>query len=301
MKLLPTLYRETTARMASLRIGKFQVLGTLGSGAHSTIHHIRRSADARSYALKVVPIDGSEDHKFLEQARHEYRVAQQLDHPHLIKIFALEVERNWLFRVRKAHLLIEYVNGKTLDTFPRIAMPKLVQVFLRVAAGVVHMHRRGIYHADLKPNNILLSRAGEVKVIDFGLAWLKGENKGRVQGTPEYMAPEQAKKSIVNEQTDIYNFGATMYRLTAWRNPPSILSTEGGGMLLDAKTWQRLLTPVQECNHEAPRPLCELIHRCLSYLAPNRPARMSDVQAELVELTGQLVRSPDDHLEMLQW
>src|SRR5262249_17760461 len=71
-------------------IGKFQVLGTLGTGAHSTILHIRRSTDSRNYALKVVPIDGAEDQKFLEQAQHEFRVAQMLDHPTIIKVYALE-------------------------------------------------------------------------------------------------------------------------------------------------------------------------------------------------------------------
>jgi serine/threonine protein kinase len=291
--------RGVTARMTALRIGKFQVLGQLGTGAHSTILHIRRSADARSYALKVVPIAGSEEHKFLQQARHELRVAEQLDHPNLIKIYALETQRDWLFRVRKAHLLIEYVNGRTLDTCQRIPMPRLVQVFQRIAGGMVHMHRRGIYHADLKPNNILLSRTGEVKVIDYGLAWIKGENKDRVQGTPEYMAPEQAKKSIVNEQTDIFNFGATMYRLVAWRNPPAIISTDDGGMVLDGKVWQKLLTPVGECSREAPPALCNLIHHCLAYHAGNRPGRMNDVLGELDDLARQLVRSDEDRLETL--
>ena len=92
-------------------------------------------------------------------------------------------------------------------------MPQLVQVFEKVAAGLVHMHRRSVCHADLKPNNIMLSRAGDVKIIDYGLAWIKGEPKDRVQGTPEYMAPETGQAQVVNERTDIYNFGATMYRL----------------------------------------------------------------------------------------
>src|SRR5438046_5915290 len=140
-----------------------------------------------------------------------------LDHPNLIKVYTLETVKDWLFRVKKAHLLIEYVNGKTLDTVPRVPIPQLVQIFVQVSAGLVHMHRRGICHADLKPNNILLSRSAEVKVIDYGLAWIKGEPKGRVQGTPEYMAPETARHGHVNERTDIYNFGATMYRLTTFR------------------------------------------------------------------------------------
>src|SRR5262249_54176309 len=180
--------------MSGMRIGNFQVVATLGSGAHSTILHIRRSADAKNYALKVVPITGAEDGKFLEQARHEFRVGQMLDHPNLIKVYALETPRDWLFRIRKVHLLIEYVNGKTLDTFPRIPLPQLVQVFEKVAAAMVHMHRRGVYHGDLKPNNIMLNRTGDVKIIDYGLAWIRGESKGRIQGTPEYMAPEQVRQ-----------------------------------------------------------------------------------------------------------
>src|SRR5262249_30709698 len=161
------------------------------------------------------------------------------------------------------HLLIEYVNGRTLDTLKRLSVPKLVRVFAGVADGMAHMHRRRVCHADLKPNNIMLSRAGEVKIIDYGLAWIKGENKGRLQGTPEYMAPEQVTHSLVNERTDIYNFGAAMYRLATWRYPPSAMAAKEG-FSLNAKSWEKLLKPVHECNAEAPAELCDLIHRCLS-------------------------------------
>jgi serine/threonine protein kinase len=267
----------------TFRIGKFQVLGQLGSGAHSEILHVRRSTDAKQYALKIVPIAGAEDHKYLDQARHEFRVAGLLDHPNLIKIHALETHRDWLFRTRKVHLLIEYVNGRTLDTLKKLPIAQLLHVFARVAAGVAHMHRRQVFHADLKPNNVMLSRSGDVKVIDYGLAWIKGEDKGRLQGTPEYMAPEQVSHSLVNERTDIFNFGATMYRLTTWRLPPSCM-TEQGSIPLDAKNWTRLLKPVQECNAEAPPELCELIHRCLSFSAHGRPERMSEVQQQLDEM-----------------
>src|SRR5262249_20861946 len=151
--------------------------------------------------------------------------------------------------------------GATLDTLPRLSIPRLVQVFVQIAAGLVHMHRRGVYHADLKPNNIMLSRTGEVKIIDYGLAWIKGENKRRVQGTPEYMAPEQAKPGFVNERTDIYNFGAAMYRLVTWRLPPS--SAVKNDLPMDEKIQARLLKPVQEYNGQAPPALCDLIHSCL--------------------------------------
>ncbi len=281
-------------------IGKFQVLNKLGTGAHSTILHIRRVADSKQYALKVVPIANREDHKFLEQAEHEFRVAQMLDHPNLIKIYALESVRDWMFRARKLHLLIEYVNGKTLDTLPRIPIPKLVQIFVHVAAGLVHMHRRGVCHADVKPNNIMLSRSGGVKIIDYGLAWIRGQYKGRVQGTPEYMAPEQAKRGMVNERTDIYNFGATMYRLVTWCLPPSA-AAEANDLPIHSKTWAQMLKPVQECNAEAPAELCELIHRCLEHNAHKRPERVSEIHGALDHLADELICTPADRLEALEF
>jgi serine/threonine protein kinase len=286
--------------MSAMRIGKFHVVGKLGEGAHSSILQIRRTEDGKSYALKVVPIAGPEDQKYLDQAEHEFRVARMLDHPNLTKIYVLEPQKDWLFRVRKVHLLIEYVNGKTLDKMQQLSVPRLVQIFARVASALVHMHRRNVCHADLKPNNIMLSRAGDVKVIDYGLAWIKGEPKSRVQGTPEYMAPETAKNSFVNERSDIYNFGATMYRLVTFRHPPKTIA-EVGALPVDAKTWKHLLKPVQECNAQAPPELGDLIHHCLAYNAHKRPERMSEVQNALDLLSEKLVREPEDRLEALEW
>lgn len=282
------------------KIGPFQILGTLGKGAHSTILHIRRSSDSRQYALKIVPIESKEDEKFLEQAEHEYEVAQKLDHPNLIKVTILEKQRKWLVGpVSKAHLLIEYVNGKTLDHFKVIPLPQLVQIFAQVAEGLIHMHRRNVYHADLKPNNIMISKTGEVKIIDFGLAWIKGENKARVQGTPEYMAPEQVKHRMVNERSDIFNFGATMYRMVTWRNIPTIV-TEGGPPL-DAKNWEKLLKPVKDLNPKTPSAWADLIHRCIAYSANNRPESVTEIKGTLDKLVEKMVKSPDDALEALEW
>jgi serine/threonine protein kinase len=286
--------------MPGIRIGSFQIQGTLGTGAHSSILHIRRSADSKNYAMKVVTVRDRGDKKFIEQAYHEYRVAQMLDHPNLIKIYALEAERDWLFRVRKVHLLIEYVSGATLDTMKRLPIPQLVQIFVKIAAGLVHMHRRNVYHADVKPNNILLSRAGDVKIIDYGLAWIKGEPKGRLQGTPQYMAPEQIKSGIVNERTDIYNFAATMYRLTTWRLPPD-LGLVVSDLQITSKSWKRLLKPVPECNPEAPAELADLIHACLAFNPKRRPERVTEILERLQEMAAKLVLSPADRLESIQW
>jgi len=268
------------------KIGKFHVLETLGSGAHSSILRIRRVEDDREYALKLVPIDGPEDLKYLEQAKHEFRVAQMLNHPNLVKIYALETETNWLFKPKKGKLLIEFVPGTTMDELPLLKLPRMLRVFERIADALTHMHKHGVLHADMKPNNLILGTGVRVKVLDYGLAWIKGEPKDRLQGTLEYMAPETASHKLINERTDIYNFGATMYRLATLRLPPAI-AEEGAGVVLNEKSFQGLLKPVDELNHMLPPKLVEMIHSCLSFKAIKRPERMSQIQGVLDELADE--------------
>lgn len=275
--------------MTIKRIGKYNILSQLGAGAHSTILHISRAEDGRQYALKVVPINEPEDKKFQEQAEHEFRISQMLDHPNLVKVHHLENKSDWLFRVRKVMLLIEYVsNGQTLDHIKSFSLEKLVPVFVQVASGLVHMHRRGVLHADMKPNNIVVNQqTNQAKVIDYGLAWVKGESKGRLQGTPEYIAPETVNAGIVSEKTDIFNFGATMYRMVTWKFPPSLIP-QPGTVRLDAKVYAKMLKPVSDCNAQAPKELCELIHQCLAYHPDQRPERMSEIQGALDKIADDL-------------
>jgi serine/threonine-protein kinase len=214
-------------------------------------------------------------------------------------VFALEQVKDWLFRVKKAHLLIEFVNGKTLDQVPPLSVPKLALVLANVAAGLAHMHLRGVLHADMKPNNVMLSRAGDVKVIDYGLARVKGETQARVQGTPEYMAPETAKKKLINERTDIFNFGAMMYRLVTFRLPPSTVSD--ANMPLDAELWQRQLKPVREVNAGCPKDLADVIHHCLSFNALKRPETMQDVQSQLDRIASQFDEIGSGSHRVLEW
>jgi eukaryotic-like serine/threonine-protein kinase len=108
-------------------IGKFAILDTLGTGANSTILRIRREADSREYALKMITINTEDDKKYLEQAKHELAVSKLLDHRNCIKVHCLETEG--FFKVKKAKLLVEYVNGKTLDKVKLLGVPKLLRVF----------------------------------------------------------------------------------------------------------------------------------------------------------------------------
>jgi len=283
--------------MAIDRIGKFTVLETLGSGAHSSILHIRRAEDDREYALKLVNIDDKDDLKYLEQARHEFRVGQMLNHPNLVKVYAFETEGGWFSGPKKAKLLIEFAPGKTMDQLPLLRMAKLLRVFERIADALTHMHKQGVYHADLKPNNLIYDRGTRVKVIDYGLAWIRGETKNRVQGTPEYMAPETVEHKLINERTDIYNFGATMYRLTTLQLPPCWVTDEDS-LPMTKKLFLEQLKPVRSINPLVPEGLAELIHQCLEPNATKRPERMSAIPGRLDELADEAAAKLNDPAEL---
>lgn len=282
--------------MAIDKIGKFQVLATLGAGAHSSILHVRREDDGREYALKVVSVDGPEEKKFLDQAEHELRVGRMLNHPNLVKVYCLELEKGLfgLGGVRKARLLLEFVKGETLDKAKLIKPARLLRIFQQIAAGLAHMHHHGVLHADLKPNNVMVGRGNVVKILDYGLAWIKGEPKDRVQGTPEYMAPETATHKMISERTDIYNFGATMYRLVTFKLPPNVLPAEG--MKLKEKQFAGLLKPVRELAPNTPPELAALIEQCLQFDAHKRPASVTDIHNTLDRLAdaAEAELSPDE-------
>jgi serine/threonine protein kinase len=268
------------------KIGKFQILQTLGSGAHSSILHVRRDADSREYALKLVNVESKDDLKYLEQAKHEYRIGQMLNHPNLVKVYCLEIDSGWFSGPKKARLLIEYVPGTTMDKLPLQRMAKLLRVFERIADAITHVHKQGVIHADLKPNNLILGRGTQVKVIDYGLAWIKGEPKDRVQGTPEYMAPETGSHKIINERTDIYNFGATMYRLVTLQLPPLAIPTPDG-LPVSKSYFQEQFVPVRQRNPLVPEGLADLIEQCLKFDANKRPERMSQIQGVLDQLADE--------------
>jgi eukaryotic-like serine/threonine-protein kinase len=283
--------------MAIDRIGKFTVLGTLGSGAHSSILHIRRADDDIEYALKLVPIDEKDDLKYLEQAKHEFRVGQMLNHPNLVKVYAFETESGWFSGPKKAKLLLEYVPGRTMDKLPLLRMAKLLRVFERIADGLTHMHKQGVFHADMKPNNLIYERGTRVKVLDYGLSWIKGEPKNRVQGTPEYMAPETVSHKLINERTDIYNFGATMYRLVTLQVPPCWI-TEDGALPMDSIQFKQKFRGAKVTNPMVPEGLADVIEQCLKPQANKRPERMSHVQGVLDQLADEAAAKLDDPAQL---
>ncbi len=266
---------QSTPKLADMN---YRIVRSLGQGAGSTIFLITDERLGGQYALKVVKRQGAADDIYIDQVQHEFEVAQRLRHRCILRVHDLRMKRAWL-KVSGVELLMEYVDGRTLDKIALKAdLGQLVLVFNQVAAGLMHMHRRGVFHGDLKPSNVMLSRTGVVKIIDFGTAWLKGHDKGRVQGTPEYMAPEQAIDKIVDERTDLYNFGALMYRLLTGEYAnlgiPQVGANSIGG--------RNKLRPPIDVNHDIPGTLNAAVMACLQQSPERRPAGIFEVRHQIV-------------------
>lgn len=263
-----------------MKIGNVTVLEELGKGAGSRVYRVRREKDSYEYALKVISCDTPQKRRYLEQAQNELRIGRFLDHPNLIQIYCLETDEGWFTGPKNARLLTEYAPGRTMDRLPLLPIPRLLQIFERIAAAVTHMHSRGIIHADLKPNNLILGSGTDVKVIDFGIAQFHGEYKERIHATKEFMAPETGTHKLINERTDIYSFGATMYRLATLRSPPPALTAAVKG----GQEFERLYKSASAINPRIPAKLSDLIGECLSYQPDSRPASMEAVWEALIKL-----------------
>jgi serine/threonine-protein kinase len=272
----------TVVESPKLGAFEYRVVRPLGTGAGSTILLIEDTKNGRRLALKVVKRQGPEDDIYVNQAIHEFDVARRLNHPGLLKIHDMRIQKSW-FKTSGVELLMEHVQGDNLDNVEVHDLPDVVLIFLHVCSALKHMHRRGIYHGDLKPSNIMLAKDGSVRVLDFGTAWIKGQPKDRVQGTPQYMAPEQAIERTVGEKTDIYNFGATMYRLLTGEYANLGLPAVGNGSVGRI----RLKRPC-EYDRNVPQVLDKTIMACLETNPERRPANFHDIKHLLVVAANEL-------------
>jgi serine/threonine protein kinase len=258
---------------------KYRVVNELGEGAGSKIFLISdKTAGGKRYALKVIRKQEPEDEIYVQQAKTEYEASQKLNHPTIAKIFDFRQKKSW-FKVVGCELLMEYVDGKSLDEVQAPELGQLVLIFSQVASALAHMHRRGVFHGDLKPHNIMLSKNGQVKLIDFGTAWVRGQDKSRIQGTPQYMAPEQVNDREVNDKTDIYNLGATMYRMFTGRFVQQAPPKPGE---------ERKVTVPNKINPRILADLNLLIVACLQTDPSKRPAGMFEIRDQLSKVAKQM-------------
>jgi serine/threonine-protein kinase len=260
----------------TLQVPGHKIVQLLGNGARSTIWQVRQIATGKFFALKRVMRRERNDYRFIEQVEAEYANAHRLDHPNLRKIYNLRRIRRWL-SVTEVQLMMEYCSGDTIQNARPQSVPLVVEIFTTVASVLDHMNTRGIVHADTKPNNILIGDDGEIKVIDLGHSCDVGTVKERIQGTPDFIAPEQVQRHPLDGRTDVFNFGASLYWTLTGRAIPTTLPQNDSIRMKR----EHMLHPIAELNPDVPPSLAKLVEDCIEPAPANRPGSMKDVSSRL--------------------
>ena len=281
--------------MVGRQVQQYQFIEKLGAGGMGEIYKALDTRLNRTVAVKVLPSAKSGDPERRRRFLQEAQAASGLNHPSIITIHDVISEGDTEFMV------MEYVQGKTLnDLIPKggLRVPLLIKYALQMADALSTAHAAGIVHRDLKPANAMVTDAGLVKVLDFGLAKLTdrgpvpdtGDDRtrtlanvapmtveGSILGTVSYMSPEQAQGKKVDTRSDIFSFGAVLYEMATGARAfegESSLSTLSSILRDEAK-------PMSEMAPDVPPQLESVIQRCLRKLPDDRWQSMKEVQAAL--------------------
>jgi serine/threonine-protein kinase len=228
-----------TPPVAERRIGKYIVKGELGRGGMGTVYLAEQPGLGREVAIKELILSAVADPTALKRFMQEAQVMARTSHPNLVQVHDLE-------QIGDAnYIVLEFVRGKSLrdrinqGTLP---MPQTFAVMHGVLQALDYAHKRSIVHRDMKPENVLMSEEGDVKVADFGIARLTDDSgagstatkTGTTVGTPQYMSPEQVASSKVDGRSDLYSAGIMFYELVVGQ-PPFTASEADGPFTLMAK------------------------------------------------------------------
>lgn len=275
-------------------IAGYRVQSKIGVGAASELFLVQDPRTKQIWTLKHVIKTSQKDDRFLEQVHREYQVGSRLKHPNIRGVHRL-IRHRRVFKVNAMSLLLEWVDATPLDKRLPRTDTLAVHIFRQIAEGLAHMHGRGYVHADIKPSNILVTDEDQVKIIDLGQGCPIGTVKKRIQGTPGYMAPEQAHRQTITPKTDIYNFGATMYWVLVRDVIPTALPPKEDSLYSGALDTTMVEPPVPP-HVKNPRIhplLSKQIMDCVQLDPDDRPESMEFVINRLA-LISELLQSPGE-------
>ena len=212
-------------------LGTFRLIRLVRAGQTCQIWEAVRDGDNERVALKALQPELRDNKEEINYLKHEFEVGQCLKHPRVIQIYDFNIDR------RLAFLVMEYNAGKNMKLVLRSGPERVAylapQIIEQAAQGLGHLHEKGWVHRDVKPDNFLVSDEGDVKLIDFALAYRIRTGLGKlfggrskVQGTRSYMAPEQIRGKAVDARADIYSFGCVLYELLSGKPPFTGVSPE---------------------------------------------------------------------------
>lgn len=264
-------------------IGSFEITAELGEGGMGVLFLARQPALDREVVLKRLHRDLSRDPNAAERFVREAQSAAEVHHQNVVTVYDCFEWRG------DRYIAQEFVNGGDLARVIHHGAPVEARVAAKIAlqaiSGVEAIHKRGIVHRDLKPANVLVSRLGEVKITDFGIALDPGNGPaltevGHAVGTPPYMSPEQLRGERPDARSDLFSWGVLVYELLAGYVPFSTdADTEGDSLLKRVESGA--YTPLRRAAPGCPRALARTVNRCLRAKPSRRPRDAGAVRAEL--------------------
>ena len=248
-------------------VGAYELLSRLGRGGMGTVYLARHTSLDRHVAVKLLPSLPAQNAEFVARFQREMRAAGRLDHPAIVRVTDAGEADGVHFLVMEAidGLDLSYV-ARSID---RLGIADACEIVRQTALGLSHAHAKGVVHRDIKPSNLMLDGAGQVRILDFGLAqigmWEAGSAEittvGQLMGTLDYMAPEQADRGgAVDYRADLYSLGATLFRLLTGRAPLAAAPD---------------LTPLEK----------------LRLLATHKPPKLQTLRSDVPETLGDVVDS----------
>src|ERR1700722_6342911 len=204
-------------------LGKYEIRRQLGRGAMGTVYEGFDPVIERIVAIKTVRLPEAGDDETAEEIarfRREAQAAGRLTHPNIVAVF------DYGETADIAYIVMEYVDGpplkNLLDKNERFPLPRILRIMEDLLAGLQFSHERGVVHRDIKPANLMLTKSGQAKIADFGIARMENSSMtqaGTVLGTPAYMSPEQFMGQVVDARSDIYSSGVLLYQLLTGERP----------------------------------------------------------------------------------
>ena len=266
---------------------RYEILELLGSGGMAYVYKAKCHKLNRFVAIKILKPEYRTDAVFLQKFQVEAQAAAALSHPNIVNIYDVGEEEDLFY------IVMEFVDGITLKEYiqqkGRILPKETVEIALYIAAGIQAAHGQNIIHRDIKPQNILVGRNGDVKVTDFGIAKAVSTNTMTATniavGSVHYISPEQAKGSYCDGRSDIYSLGVTMYEMVTGRVP---FDGESNVAIALAHV-QKEAIPVSEYYNDIPKSLEKMIIKAMQ----KRPERRYQTVQQLILDLKRVFSNPD--------